>query len=66
MSLVPTRRADDGRAVHPAATIAGTDHYREAGEPGARTPLHHAATGAPAGWQDSATAELVDEAVAAA
>ncbi len=70
MSLLPTRRAADGLAVHPAATIAGTHHYRDAAGDAhatdARSPLHQAASGAVAGWQDHATPALVDSAVSAA
>ncbi|WP_414447943.1 aldehyde dehydrogenase family protein [Burkholderia sp. 22PA0099] len=69
MSLVPTRRAHDGLTVYPAATIAGTPRFlstdaSEASE--ARTPLHHAATGAAAGWQEHANAALIGEAVSTA
>ncbi|WP_070107017.1 aldehyde dehydrogenase family protein [Burkholderia plantarii] len=66
MSFLPTRHGADGLPVYPAATIAGTHHYGSDDAPEPRSALHHAASGEPAGWQDSASAALIDAAVAAA
>ncbi|MEK6349413.1 MAG: aldehyde dehydrogenase, partial [Burkholderia sp.] len=68
MSLVPIRRAGDGLDVYPAATIAGTPRFLDADADAgtARSPLHRAATGEAAGWQEHANAALIDAAVGAA
>ncbi|MFY4694999.1 aldehyde dehydrogenase family protein [Burkholderia glumae] len=66
MSFLPTRHADDGLPVYPAATIVGAHHYRGDTARDTRHALYHAASGEPAGWQESASAAQIDAAVAAA
>ncbi|MCM2493830.1 aldehyde dehydrogenase family protein [Burkholderia glumae] len=66
MSFLPTRHADDGLPVYPAATIAGAHHYRGDTARDTRHALYHAASGEPAGWQERASAAQIDAAVAAA
>ncbi|SDC93422.1 aldehyde dehydrogenase family protein [Paraburkholderia lycopersici] len=64
MATNPGHRPEDHAFVLPAATIAGTTFFAATGE--ARSAICNAATGETIGWQEHATAELVDRAVHAA